>query len=206
MVHFRKFNPYKHHRRSIRLQNWDYSSPGIYFVTMRVQSNSVYFGQKFSGKLELNDLGKIVAESWMDIINHYENVELDEWIVMPDHFHGIIIIRERTTDKISNLTTIHVGAIHESPRQQQRYNNRRQNHLTQEKKSNITSIEYRNKRRKMLLSKIIGRFKMVSAKQINLHLHSSGKIWQRDYFECIVRNKDSLARIRNYIKSNPDKL
>jgi REP element-mobilizing transposase RayT len=58
----------------------------------------------------------------------------------------------------------------------------------------------------MLLSKIIGRFKMASAKQINLKLHSSGKIWQRDYFEHIVRNKYSLARIRNYIKTNPDKL
>jgi putative transposase len=183
MVEFRKFDPAKHHRRSIRLQNWDYSSPGIYFVTMRVKKNSVFFCRTSSGKFQLNDLGRIVANSWLDVPNHYENVELDEWVVMPDHFHGLVIIKERITKNNWNETVgkNFVGAIHESP-------------------------QLRNNRRKMLLSKIIGRFKMVSAKQINLKLHSSGRIWQRDYYEHVVRDKESLTRIRNYIQTNPDKL
>jgi putative transposase len=219
MVPFRKFDPAKHHRRSIRLQNWDYTSPGIYFITMRVETNSVHFGQKISGKLKLNDFGKIVAASWLDIPNHYENVELGEWIVMPDHFHGIIVIKENITekrDKVSRTNSvgaIPVKAIHESPQLEEPESPQPNEpespqliSLQQIKPSNTDFIEYRNKRRKMLLSKIIGRFKMVSAKHINMKLHSSGRIWQRDYFEHIVRDKYSLARIRNYIKTNPERL
>jgi len=191
------------------LQTWDYSSSGIYFLTMHVKTNSVHFGQKISGELQLNDFGRIVADSWLDIPNHYENVELDEWVVMPDHFHGIIVIQERMTEKNGDniIGTTQVGVIHESPRQNKlRYIESPRPESPQIKKSNPDLIDYRNKRRKMLLSKIIGRFKMVSAKQINLKLHSSGKIWQRDYFEHIVRDNYSLTRIQNYIKTNPERL
>ena len=180
MVHFRKFNPYKHHRRSIRLQNWDYSSSGVYFITMRVKWNSVCLGEIVSGKVRLNDYGKIVADIWLDLPNHYENIELGEWTVMPDHFHGIIIIKERITVELNKVRTSLQKATTDPDR-----------------------INYRNKRRKMLLSKIIGRFKMVSAKQINLKLRSSGKLWQRDYFEHLVKEKNILARIENYIRNNP---
>ena len=158
-----KYNPKKHHRRSIRLQNYDYSSEGAYFVTMCTKNRECLFGEIVNGEMVLSEYGKIVEQCWFNLPNHYDNIELDAYVIMPDHFHGIIFIR----------------AIHELPQQQ---------------------------RRKMLLPKIIGRFKMNSAKQINQIRNTPGvSVWQRDYFEHIIRDVKSLENIRNYIVQNPSK-
>ena len=82
-----KFDPNKHHRRSIRLKNYDYSQPGIYFITVCTQNRVFMFGEIVDGKMVLNEFGEIVRNTWFDLQNHIDNIELDEFIIMPNHFH-----------------------------------------------------------------------------------------------------------------------
>jgi len=166
-----KYNPQIHHRRSIRLQDYDYSSEGAYFVTMCTKNRECLFGEIVNGEMVLSEYGKIVEQCWFNLPNHYDNIELDAYVIMPDHFHGIIFI----TDSVKN-----VESQPELSRQQQR--------------------------RKMLLPKIVGRFKMNSAKQINQMRNTPGiSVWQRNYYEHIIRDEKSLENIRNYIVQNPSK-
>ena len=164
------YDPQLHHRRSIRLRDYDYSWAGWYFVTLCTHGRECILGKAMNDSILETDLGKLVRETWAHLPNHYA-VELDDFVMMPNHIHGIIIIRDST-----------VGAIHESP-------------LRKDAKS---------KRRKMLLSKIIGRFKMTSAKRINLLRETPGRpAWQRGFYEHIIRNDTDLHRIRIYMKNNP---
>jgi len=179
-----KYNPQIHHRRSIRLQGYDYSQNGAYYVTLCTQNRECLFGEIVKGEMILNEYGKTVKQCWNNLLNHYDNIELDAYVIMPNHFHGIILI----TDNVDNVRVraIHELPIHELPRQQQK--------------------QRQQQRRKMLLSKIVGRFKMNSAKQINQMRNTLGiSVWQRNYYEHIIRNDKSLENIRNYIINNPAK-
>jgi REP element-mobilizing transposase RayT len=89
-----KFDPKVHHRRSIRLQGYDYSQAGAYFVTIVAWQREMLFGEIMYGEILLNDFGKIVAEKWQWLEKQYEYVELSEWIVMPNHLHGILVIHD----------------------------------------------------------------------------------------------------------------
>ena len=181
-----KYNPQIHHRRSIRLQDYDYSSEGAYFVTICARHRECLFGEIVNGEIVLNEYGKIAEQCWNDMPNHYDNIALDAFIIMPNHFHGIIFITDNV-DNVDNVRAIHVGVIHELPL----------------RKSPIQSSQ---QRRKMLLPKIIGRFKMNSAKQINQIRNTPGlSVWQRNYYEHIIRNEESLNNIRKYIINNPSK-
>jgi putative transposase len=86
------YDPAKHHRRSIRLKGYDYAQPGAYFVTICVRERECALGDVVDGGMVLNDLGEIVCESWSWLAEQYPYVTLDEWVVMPNHLHGIIII------------------------------------------------------------------------------------------------------------------
>ena len=92
MFYLRRFNPEIHHRQSIRLKGWDYSSPGIYFITICTCDHGDLFGDVENGVMMLNEFGKIVEYTWYDLTNHNPHVILDAFVVMPDHIHGIIII------------------------------------------------------------------------------------------------------------------
>ncbi len=114
----------------------------------------------------LNELGKIVFKNLKNIPYYFENINLDKFIVMPNHVHLILEINKNI-----------VGAIHELPLQ---------------------------KRRNMLIPKIIGKFKMLSAKEINILANNSGNpLWQRNYYDHIIRNEIELNKIREYILENP---
>jgi REP element-mobilizing transposase RayT len=84
----------KHRRKSIRLIEYDYSQPGNYFVTVCTKNHECIFGTILNGKMNLNEEGIIVDSCWNGIHEHFSNVELDEYVVMPNHFHGIITICE----------------------------------------------------------------------------------------------------------------
>ncbi len=86
------YNPEKHHRRSIRLNGYDYSQPGNYFITMCTQNRECIFGEIDNGKMKLNDIGQIVEDTWNDLPNHNLNILLDSFIIMPNHVHGILRI------------------------------------------------------------------------------------------------------------------
>jgi REP element-mobilizing transposase RayT len=99
------YNPEIHHRRSIRLQGYNYSQAGAYFVTICTFQRQHLFGTVNNGEIQLNPIGQIVSGSWQKIPQHFPNAELDEFILMPDHLHGIIVISEQAEQSIS-LTTI----------------------------------------------------------------------------------------------------
>jgi putative transposase len=93
------YNPARHHRRSIRLRGHDYTRAGAYFVTICVQNRECLFGNVVDGNVRLNGLGRIAAECWEWLAEQYFYVELDEWVVMPNHLHGIIVIHSRTAPR-----------------------------------------------------------------------------------------------------------
>jgi len=87
-----RYNREKHHRRSIRLRGYDYSGPGTYFITICAWNKECIFGKIINGKMKLNESGKVIHREWMHTGDIRPNVELAEFIVMPNHFHGIITI------------------------------------------------------------------------------------------------------------------
>jgi putative transposase len=89
-----KFDPGKHHWRSIRLRGYDYTRPGAYFVTLVARQRECLFGEIIDGEMNLNACGTIVADTWNWLEVQYPYVESGHWVVMPNHFHGILIIHE----------------------------------------------------------------------------------------------------------------
>lgn len=83
-------DPAKHHRRSIRLKGYDYSQPGAYYVTVCTQNRTCLLGGVVDGVMRLNEYGEIVARTWNDLPNHNPHIELDAFVVMPNHVHGIL--------------------------------------------------------------------------------------------------------------------
>ncbi|MBI5621696.1 hypothetical protein HY933_02430 [Candidatus Falkowbacteria bacterium] len=179
MVGYMPYNPNHHRRRSIRLPAYDYSGEGWYFITICSTDNKqCLFGDINNERMVLSDCGKIIKHQWVRIPKRFNNVILDDYIIMPNHIHGIIEI------------IAPVGAIHESPLHQ--------------RLSSI--IPLRDQRRQMTLSKIIGYFKMNSAKQINCLLQRQGNpVWQRNYYERIIRDDRDYVNICGYMKNNPGK-
>ena len=168
-----KYNPEIHHRKSIRLKNHDYSQPGAYFVTICTYNHKCIFGYISKGEMKLNDFGKIVETEWLKTAQIRANVELDEYIIMPNHLHGIIII-------VDNCR----GTTHRAP--------------------TIQAHESFGKPVSGSIPTIIRGFKSTVTKQINQLRNTLGlPVWQRNYFEHVIRNEKSLHQIRYYIVNNP---
>lgn len=170
-----------HDRKSIRLKDYDYSQKGAYFITVCTQDRTSLFGNIQYKKINLFQSGKMIVSWWVTLQEKFNNVVLDEFVVMPNHFHGIIFL---------------VGAIHELPYRS-----------TNEKARAVREPPLQNtihERRNMIIPKMIGYFKMNSAKNINEYFKTPGKqVWQRNYYEHIIRNENELQRIREYIIENP---
>ncbi len=189
------YDPHKHHppkgepwrtgRRSIRLKEYDYSQEGGYFVTICIQDRQCSFGEVVNLEMRVNQFGKIVKECWDEIPQKYQNVEIDEFVVMPNHCHGIIIINESKTNNDDNV----VGATLRCPRLDDK---------------SISNGATQRRPYKITLGKIVAYFKYESTKRINEINNSPGqRIWQRNYFERIIRNEQELNRILEYIINNP---
>ena len=206
-----KYNPQIHHRRSIRLQGYDYSQNGAYFITLCTHNRECLFGQIQNGQMILNEYGKMVEQCWNNLSNHYDNIELDAYVIMPNHFHGIILITDNV-DNVDNVRAIRELPIHELPRQRKHelpiheLPRQRKHELPIHELPRQQQKQRQQQRRKMLLPKIVGRFKTNSAKQINQMRNTPGiSVWQRNYYEHIIRDEKSLENIRNYIINNPAK-
>ena len=89
-----KFDPQKHHRHSIRLPHYDYAQPGAYFVTIIAWHRESLFGKIVNEEMVLNEIGQIISEKWQWLATQYDYIELGAWVVMPNHFHGILIVHE----------------------------------------------------------------------------------------------------------------
>ena len=117
-----QYNPDKHHRRSIRLQGYDYSQPGIYFITLCTQNRECLFGEILNGEMRLNEFGKIAHQCWLEMPHHFPHVQLDEFVIMPDHIHGIIVLNNIVGVGVQNIESRQQQQNIESrPRQQNAY-------------------------------------------------------------------------------------
>ena len=187
------YNPQKHHRRSIRLKGYDYTSPGAYFVTICVQDRACVLGHVVAGNVRLSAWGKIAAEKWSWLERQYPYVTQDEWVVMPNHLHGILVIEDN-----SDLE-------HDSRGDDSRLRRRDDSRIVPTTRITPTQTAPMQTKRKPL-GRLIGAFKTVSTKQINLERDTPGaRFWQRNYYEHIVRNRRELNAIRAYIRNNPRK-
>ena len=169
-----KLDPQKHHRRSIRLKGYDYSQPGWYFITICTQNREMMFGDVVDGEMIMNSGGDITKKCWFDIPVHFPNVCLDEFVIMPNHLHGIINIIENVNDN-------YVGAKNISPL------------LQNDKKIKSPS---------KTIGSIIRGFKIGVTKWFRKNTDVYN-IWQRNYYEHIIRDEPELNRIRKYILENP---
>ncbi len=169
--------PFSHHRRSIRLPDYDYSQPGEYFITLVTHQRKPLFGKIHGGEMQLTPSGQIVWDVLESLPARYSQISLGSAIVMPDHIHVIIII----DDPI--VGTNQQGAV--QPQQPQPQNDTLA-------------------RRRMLLPLVVGYLKMNSAKQINTLRGTPGvSIWQRNYYEHVIQSDHEYERIEAYIANNP---
>ena len=169
-----KYDPEKHHRHSIRLKDYGYTQAGAYFATICTWDRVCLCGEILDGEMRLNDIGRIVTEEWARSCEIRQEIELDEWIVMPNHVHGIIVIVHTLED---------VRAHGRAPLQQDK------------------TVLHRKPRS---LSSFIAGFKSGATKRINETRGTPGvPVWQRNYYEHVIRNEESLNEIRQYIAGNP---
>ncbi len=185
------FNPEIHHRRSIRLRDYDYSRAGAYFVTICTFERECLFGDIVDGVMRLNEVGRMVNDSWQRIVTHFIGVEIDQFVIMPNHFHGIVTTvgagfpRPNQTD-----ATITVGAGSPRPNQTDQTNQGGETPPL----------------RGVTLGQIVGYFKYQSTKHINQTRNTPGTpVWQRNYYERVIRDDRELTTIRQYIADNPAK-
>ncbi len=164
-----KYDPNIHHRRSIRLDGYDYSQDGWYSVTMCVLGHKCLFGKFADGQIQLYEYGRIIDKCWKWLAEQYDYVHLDRYVVMPNHLHGIIIIGGGGSC---------LGGSRPAPTE--------------------------DAQKCKPLSRLVGAFKTVSTKQINIIRNTPGrKLWQRNYYEHIIRSEEELNHIRQYIVDNP---
>ncbi|MCZ4694875.1 hypothetical protein DWB61_07690 [Ancylomarina euxinus] len=165
---------------SARLKSWDYASSGIYFITICTDNRQHYFGEVENGKMQLSKIGVIAEEQWLKTFQIREdmNLEMDEFVIMPNHFHAIIIIGENKYNAIDRDT------------------------MHQVETQCIASVQKNNfGAQSKNLASIIRGFKIGVTK--NARIINPEFTWQARFYDHIIRNDESLSRIRDYIKSNP---
>jgi putative transposase len=163
---FMESNQTLHHRRLTRLKNYDYSQAGGYFITICAKNRLCLFGKIENETMFLNHYGEIVSQAWLDLSQHYANVQLDAYAIMPNHLHGIIFLG----DVRAGFKPAPTGS----------------------------SLRYH------ALPEIIRAFKTFSSRRINeLRKMPKTAVWQRSYYEHVIRRDESLDRIREYIITNP---
>ena len=178
-------------RRAMRLRDYDYSQPGAYFVTICVQHRKCLFGTITDGKMRLNEIGQIVLECWNHISQHFPSVELGESVIMPNHFHGIISWGLSETRYPQPIVEAR------SPRSSENEQSSYPSKNTSTRRGEVPSPA---------LSKIVAYFKYQSTKHINQHHNTPGtRIWQRNYYDHIIRDDTDLQRLRQYVQDNPMK-
>lgn len=236
-----KYDPDKHHRRSIRLKGYDYTAAGMYFITICTYQRECLFGEIMDGEMQLNQLGQRVYACWQRLPFHFSNLSLDASVVMPNHIHGILVLTHPPFDTMpgldNQLNPPRRGAALD-PNSQSLLPNfpsnatpgsdnrteanmtfgresidvtgesepgvafgRRSSDVTQDRLPNAAPLP-------CLVAGSVGamvlNFKSVTTRLGNRMRRSSGSpIWQRNYYEHIIRHERSLQFIRQYIYHNP---
>ena len=211
-----QYNPNKHHRQSIRLNGYDYSREGVYFITICTQNMECLFGEIVKCKMVLNDIGRMVESELLYTSELRKNVEIDELIIMPDHIHFIINIKELFHNPVGAYCirpTLNSRPTQDSHEYQGEYNNEGYKNRACINRAYINRAyinrAYINtplRSPSQTIGAIVRGFKSAATKQINLFRNVQGvPIWQRNYFEEIIRDENQLNKTREYIINNPMK-
>lgn len=161
-----RYNPAKHHRRSIRLKEYDYSTPGAYFVNLCAEQRECCFGEVGDRVMRASDAGRMIEHWWGKLPEKFPSLSLDEWVLMPNHLHGILVL----------------GARSSAPSLAEPW---------------------------PTLGEIVGWFKTMTTNEYirgvkNLGWRCfPGRLWQRDFFDHVIRSQEELESIREYIRLNP---
>ena len=178
----------KYRIASTRLQNWDYGWNAIYFVTICTKCKNHYFGEIVDGKMHFSPIGAIADVLWHELENHFDNIDIDAFVVMPNHIHGIIAINNGDNG-IDNAYRIDNAYC-------------RDNACVVSTRDNATIGQQRFQHQgTKTLSSIVGSYKSA----VSRHAHRLGFdfAWQSRFYDIIVRNNEALLRIQSYINNNP---
>lgn len=188
------YDPQKHHRRSIRLKGYDYASPGSYFVTLCTQDRVPRFGRVVDGVMMLNDAGRMVAREWAAIPERFPTIRSDAHVIMPNHFHAIITI-EYTDERTDERGAERRGDPRDRPKTRDRPDGVGAGTGTETDRSTLGNV--------------VGAFKSITTHAYIVGVRSMGwppfnkRVWQRNYWERIIRDQPEFNRIRRYIQNNP---
>ncbi len=180
-------------RRSIRMQAYDYSQPGAYFVTMCTQNRVRLFGDIADGEMDLTAAEQMVENVWEELSAVYTGVEIDAFAVMPNHVHGIIVLGEATADIAPRVES--VGA---APRGRPGFGTG-----TGQTQGSAPTDPVG----KLSLADVVARFKTMTTRRSAQGVRHAGwppfpgRLWQRNYFEHVIRDEPDLDRIRRYISA-----
>ncbi len=203
------YNPDKHHRRSIRLKGYDYSKAGLYFITICCQDRSCRFGHVDNDEMVLNEFGHIAYNEWCNLPKRFANFDLDVFQIMPNHMHGIIALND----------TVGAGFTPAQNGDNTEYNIPAQNGSVDQNQNDADIIQGARASPAPTVgasvSDIVGAYKSLVANgcldiwkfkwaEVN-PAPTMGKLWQRDFYEHIIRNEQSYQTISNYIIENPAK-
>ncbi len=184
------FNPDIHHRQSIRLRGFDYSADGAYFVTLCTQGRECLLGEITNGEMVLNAAGRMVREWWQKLPERFPHVLLDAYAIMPNHFHGIIVIVGAAPcgrPPLAPFESVYEIADTEQP----------------------NSKPGRPHGVAPTLGRVVGWFKTMTTNAYIQGVNQSnwppfpGRLWQRDYFERIIRDEKEMSAVSEYIVFNP---
>ena len=183
-----KYNPEIHHRKSIRLKGYDYSHSGAYFITICCRDRVCRFGKLEKAKMILNEYGIVAHNEWNKLPERFFNFELDVFQIMPNHMHGIIVLNERVGVTLAVAPNAEHNAVDHD---------------------NNDAILRARVNRALTVGDIVGAYKSLVANGCldiyKLKNETMGKVWQRNYHEHIIRNKQSYQTIAQYIINNPAK-
>jgi putative transposase len=199
-----KNDPLYHNRRSIRLRGYDYSLSGIYFITICTHDRACLFGGIHHGKMILNEEGQIAFNEWYKTFELRKNMEPDVFMVMPNHIHGIVVITPYEENACRGV--LHTPHSHNMPA----------SHHTSPVKQKVSAQNNKTNNNQGVcntplrspsanIGAMVRGYKSSVTKQINQFYHCNGfAVWQRNYYDHIIRDAASYFKISNYIKHNPE--
>jgi REP element-mobilizing transposase RayT len=184
------YNRAIHHRRSIRLKGYDYSQAGAYFITICTHERERLFGEIADGDMHFSQLGQIAAACWRNLPKTFSNLEMGEWVIMPNHVHGILIIHDPIPGAGWGKGEASAAKAHCTSA------NTLSDASPQQGRPHGTAPGS--------VGAIVQNYKSVTTRKINrIHTSAGSSIWQRNYYEHIIRDEKSHWQIAEYILSNP---
>ena len=196
------YNSNIHHRKSIRLKGYDYSQAGLYFITICVQDRKCLFGKIENGEMILNDAGIMVENEWLKIPDRFTNVHLHEYVVMPNHFHAIMEIAVGATLVVAQHDENEIG-------QPQGVAPTDIIHEMADNENEIGQPQGIAPTKPKTVGDMVGAFQSIATVEYIRGVKQLGwqpfnrKLWQRNYWEHIIRDEQSYQRISTYIINNP---